>query len=87
MHSIPAAWLLVNVRVDDPAVVVNDWRVADDFVIHDVFGLRLFFSVLVYANIHIYIYVPNFFLFFFLRLQRTNALSEKIFLEQAISKP
>jgi hypothetical protein len=39
MHSIPTAWLLVNVRVDDPAVVVNDWRVADDFVIHGLLGL------------------------------------------------
>jgi hypothetical protein len=41
MHGVPAAWLLVNVRVDDLAVVVNDRRVADDFVIHGWLGLWL----------------------------------------------
>jgi hypothetical protein len=80
MHSIPAAWLLMDVSADDPAVVVNDWRVADDFVIHGVFGLGCFFPFW-YMQIYIHIYIcSKLFLIFFLRFYAVNALYEKIFL-------
>ena len=40
VHCVHAARQLVDVRLNDFAVVHRDWGVGDDFVVHGWFGLR-----------------------------------------------